>query len=329
MMATTNSIIDNLGETAKDEAIGSLPVRKRKSNGDNDGLDDKKVKADPDGYAAVAATAGGGADEDSDLKPLKRSQPMSKAREVRLEQNRKAARESRRRKKVLIEELQRSVIFFSRANGTLKQQNEELQRMLTQAKSQVQVIESGQGQARPQVQMAAMQQPLPPAIKQEMEQSIRQEIQPQQPAGDNKDQANLQALAAVQAQASLQQLQNQSGGMPLDGNMMANWMNFQAAMTGGAMGMDPNSVYAQALNQFALQQAAAAQNQVQAPVNQMQFPFGMAAAQMGMLQAPFPAANPFQLQQFAAAAANPASAAQWQAAQNSQNQGASPNHPAN
>lgn len=56
-----------------------------------------------------------------------------KGRENRLEQNRKAARESRSRKKVMIEELQRSVIFFSRANGALKQQNDELTRHLMEA----------------------------------------------------------------------------------------------------------------------------------------------------------------------------------------------------
>eukprot|EP00957_Ditylum_brightwellii_P067080 5091682-Ditylum_brightwellii.AAC.1 len=81
--------------------------------------------------------------KDTELKPLKRA-PMSKAREIRLEQNRKAARESRRRKKVMIEELQRSVIFFSKANGTLKQQNEELQRMYMQAQAQIQALETGQ-----------------------------------------------------------------------------------------------------------------------------------------------------------------------------------------
>lgn len=67
---------------------------------------------------------------------------MSKAREIRLEQNRKAARESRRRKKSMVEELQRSVIFFSRANGTLKHQNDELTRLLAQAEAQVAVIEA-------------------------------------------------------------------------------------------------------------------------------------------------------------------------------------------
>lgn len=69
-----------------------------------------------------------------------------KARETRLEQNRKAARESRRRKKVMIEDLQRSVIFFSRANGTLKHQNDDLTRLLMQAQGQASVIESTRNQ---------------------------------------------------------------------------------------------------------------------------------------------------------------------------------------
>jgi len=70
--------------------------------------------------------------------------PIIKGRTVRLEQNRKAARESRRRKKVMIEELQRSVIFFSRANGTLKQQNDELTRLLMQAQAHASVTEGGE-----------------------------------------------------------------------------------------------------------------------------------------------------------------------------------------
>jgi hypothetical protein len=73
--------------------------------------------------------------------------PTVKARKVRLDQNRKAAKESRRRKKCMIEELQRSVIFFSRANGTLKQQNDELSRLLIQAQAQTSSIEGGQKQA--------------------------------------------------------------------------------------------------------------------------------------------------------------------------------------
>ena len=64
-----------------------------------------------------AATADAAADDSEVSEPkAKRSKKNApvKTREQRLEQNRKAARESRKRKKVLVEELQRSVIFFSR-----------------------------------------------------------------------------------------------------------------------------------------------------------------------------------------------------------------------
>jgi hypothetical protein len=80
---------------------------------------------------------------------------MTKAREVRLDQNRKAARDSRRRKKVMIEELQRSVIFSSRANGTLKQQNDELSRLLMQAQNQAAAVDS----TGTSVQLAEQSQP--------------------------------------------------------------------------------------------------------------------------------------------------------------------------
>ena len=63
----------------------------------------------------------------------KRTPEQSRA--LRLAQNRKAARESRRRKKALVEELQRSLVFFSRTNAALKQQNEELTRRLLEAHS--------------------------------------------------------------------------------------------------------------------------------------------------------------------------------------------------
>lgn len=107
---------------------GSLPVRKRKSPEE----EDASSKGTPS-------------------KILKRP-VTSKAREIRLEQNRKAARESRRRKKSMIEELQRSVIFFSRANGTLKHQNEELTRLLLQAQAQVASIENQSQQQQQQQQ---------------------------------------------------------------------------------------------------------------------------------------------------------------------------------
>lgn len=88
--------------------------------------------------------------------PIKRP-PMSKAREIRLEQNRKAAQESRRRKKIMVEELQRSVIFFSKANGTLKQQNDELHRLLISAQAQVQALEASQRANNPATGTAVSQ----------------------------------------------------------------------------------------------------------------------------------------------------------------------------
>jgi hypothetical protein len=58
-------------------------------------------------------------------------------RTKRLEQNRTAAIESRRRKKHMVEELQRSVQYFSRANSALKSQNADLERQLLFAKHKI------------------------------------------------------------------------------------------------------------------------------------------------------------------------------------------------
>ncbi|GFH44707.1 hypothetical protein CTEN210_01181 [Chaetoceros tenuissimus] len=131
---------------------GSLPMRKRKDVVEEPAAT-KKAKADnteADIISMVKESAASAValnpSTEADLKPVKRA-PMSKAREVRLEQNRKAARESRRRKKIMIEELQRSVVFFSRANATLKQQNDELQRMLLTAQTRVSAYEKGDSSA--------------------------------------------------------------------------------------------------------------------------------------------------------------------------------------
>lgn len=79
----------------------------------------------------VDATATAGASPALTMSAKKRTPEASRA--LRLAQNRKAARESRRRKKALVEDLQRSVIFIGRANGSLKQQNDELTRRLLEA----------------------------------------------------------------------------------------------------------------------------------------------------------------------------------------------------
>ncbi|CAB9519000.1 expressed unknown protein [Seminavis robusta] len=54
----------------------------------------------------------------------------NRKRRERLEQNRVSARESRKRKKTMIEELQRTVITLSRENKGLNDRNEQLRRQL-------------------------------------------------------------------------------------------------------------------------------------------------------------------------------------------------------
>jgi hypothetical protein len=89
--------------------------------------------------------------EDGDIDDLKKSvfaitsdKKISKdvfdgrvARERRLEQNRRAAVESRRRKKVMIAELQRSVTFYTKANESLKTANLDLEQRLLLARQNV------------------------------------------------------------------------------------------------------------------------------------------------------------------------------------------------
>lgn len=65
--------------------------------------------------------------------------PEAKARKRkdRLEQNRISARESRKRKKTMIEELQRTVITLSRDNKELNDRNESLRRELMEIGAKV------------------------------------------------------------------------------------------------------------------------------------------------------------------------------------------------
>lgn len=76
-------------------------------------------------------------DDSAALAPPTKKQTTDRTRAIRLEQNRKAARESRRRKKKMIEELQRSLMFFSKANEKLKQENEAMTRQLLDAHSKL------------------------------------------------------------------------------------------------------------------------------------------------------------------------------------------------
>ena len=61
----------------------------------------------------------------------------SKKKQERLEQNRISARESRKRKKTMIEELQRTVITLSKENRELNDRNENLRAQLMELSQKV------------------------------------------------------------------------------------------------------------------------------------------------------------------------------------------------
>jgi len=66
-------------------------------------------------------------------------------RTKRLEQNRLAAIESRRRKKHMVEELQRSVHYYSKSNASLKSQNAELEKQILIAKQKMLMNRGNEG----------------------------------------------------------------------------------------------------------------------------------------------------------------------------------------
>ena len=215
---------------AVEEAKASLPVRKRK-------------KEEASTAAADTAAEGG-----EDLKPLKRG-PMSKAREIRLEQNRKAARESRRRKKNMIDELQRSVVFFSRANSTLKQQNDELTRLLVQAQAQVNAAESGQKLG------AVKTEHVQPVAQQPVQQGDAQQAQAQAVAQQAKFETQGFPSAAARTAAQTMNAGSTASGTSTPAASTTSAPNTQESQTFPAMQTIPTGSTMQAMANF--QQAAA------------------------------------------------------------------------
>ncbi|KAL3897953.1 MAG: hypothetical protein SGARI_006793 [Bacillariaceae sp.] len=78
----------------------------------------------------AAAGAPAGDDSDEDGGPGVTDAARAQKRKERLEQNRISARESRKRKKTMIEELQRTVITLSKENKDLNDRNEQLRSQL-------------------------------------------------------------------------------------------------------------------------------------------------------------------------------------------------------
>lgn len=199
--------------------------------------------------------------------------PVTKAREVRLEQNRKAARESRRRKKVMIEELQRSVIFFSRANGALKQQNDELTRLLMQAQAQINSIENKTEEAPQQEHnndknvetvKAPEEKPTYAFHPAALRANGIQPLPPMQPGATMQAMANFQQAAAAAMQQAMCQMQNVPGV-----NM--------AQLAAQPIGANAQQAYTDTMTALAMQQAAHAAATGQHYHSQGTFmtPFGM------------------------------------------------------
>ena len=59
------------------------------------------------------------------------------SKEERLLYNRQAAAEGRKRKREMVEDLQRSVTFFTKSNASLKSRNAELERLILVAKQKI------------------------------------------------------------------------------------------------------------------------------------------------------------------------------------------------
>ena len=149
-------------------------------------------------------------DDTRTLLGLKKRTP-EQSRALRLAQNRKAARESRRRKKALVEELQRSLVFFSKTNAALKQQNDDLTRRLLEAHSVLtkmgEPVPSLKGvQSSPSPANASLQletSPLAPAPKEVATIAAIQPRPPTLPLPAMQPGATMQAMADFQQAAAV------------------------------------------------------------------------------------------------------------------------------
>jgi hypothetical protein len=102
-------------EQQEEQEAGLSTMKEEEDDDDDDGADDD--------------------DDDDDGPPG--SEGKASKRKERLEQNRISARESRKRKKTMIEELQRTVITLSRENKDLNERNEQFRTQLMEIGAKV------------------------------------------------------------------------------------------------------------------------------------------------------------------------------------------------
>ncbi|KAL3922343.1 MAG: hypothetical protein SGARI_006470 [Bacillariaceae sp.] len=124
------------------------------------------------------------------------------SKEHRLEQNRIAARDSRRRKKKMLEELQRSLCFFTKANAVLRTEHEELSRKLLAAQNEL----NKQG----------LPIPAAPVKKEAPAPAVAQASPMPVPGTTMQAMASFQQAAALAMQSTAQVMQ--TSGVALDAN---------------------------------------------------------------------------------------------------------------
>ncbi|KAL7541592.1 hypothetical protein ACHAXR_011049 [Thalassiosira sp. AJA248-18] len=177
---------------------------------DGDDCSDKKRKSDSSSCEPPPAAKKRAASSSSSsaYSSKGKTKDISAARTRRLEQNRRAAIESRRRKKLMIGELQRSVAFYTKANENLSMDNRDLEQRLFLAKQQVMQMGT-MGTVAPAAALATLKSP-PEDFKKPMAESKQNKLtnapptQPlhpsASPAQQKPDQAKAQAqLTATQA----------------------------------------------------------------------------------------------------------------------------------
>lgn len=207
----------------------------------------------------------------------------------------------------MIEELQRSVIFFSKANSTLKMQNDELSRRFMEAQAKVAAIE-GNGKAQTESTEKETPETNNDTEKKQSEQNSAPEFMNEQvkaqavatqamyesqgfPAGAAR--AAAQAMNASNTATTVVNSQSPSGSTPqmqpgATMQAMATFQQAAAAAMQAALGMNPTAAgnhqqaYAQAMTAFAQQQSREA-------------PQFSGSQQQGMPQA-FIAFNPMAMQ---------------------------------
>jgi hypothetical protein len=174
MMTSYGGPDQDTNETKGTENDGAGPAKRMKKSEDGDISQDLESKNNELKAALAMADAEGLEEEEEGTSTEEQQQVKSKggrkaspakSREARLQQNRKAARDSRKRKKEMIEELQRSLIFFSRSNAALKQQNDYLTRRLIEAQTTIQALQKhSPSQGSQQAVAPAPQATTPPVM---------------------------------------------------------------------------------------------------------------------------------------------------------------------